>query len=131
MLPEEVVAAVEGEDGPDVWSYPYGLPPRLARQLSERVAQIVRSGFRQLTAREVEVLAYAALLGRSSEDVARDLAISPLTVKRHLHNARKQLGMSADAPRRAYGPIVYALGYLSGAMDALHHEHDGDTSRVS
>lgn len=53
-----------------------------------------------LSARELDVLQLAAR-GRSNEEIAAELFLSPRTVERHLQNAYTKLGVSGKAARTA------------------------------
>lgn len=55
----------------------------------------------QLTARELEVLALVAG-GRTNRQIATVLVISPHTVRRHLQNVFRKLGVSSRAAATAY-----------------------------
>jgi two-component system nitrate/nitrite response regulator NarL len=69
------------------------------------VERFVRGDAKVLTPREQEVLSHMAV-GRSGPQIARELFISPATVKTHIHNLYKKLGVShrgaavAEAMRR-------------------------------
>lgn len=64
----------------------------LRLKVTERVANLARKV--KLTPREVEILAQLCL-GHSAEDIARDLAIRPRTVKFHQENLLRKTGASS------------------------------------
>jgi DNA-binding CsgD family transcriptional regulator len=57
----------------------------------EATAYVERAAESALTPREREVIALLAE-GLNAEEVARDLVISPLTVRTHVRNAKEKLG---------------------------------------
>lgn len=82
------------------------LSPELQNELAAQIFARARAETgRALTARELEVLRLAAR-GRTGPEIARELFVSPTTVKSHLQNAYEKLGVSdraaavAEAMRR-------------------------------
>jgi len=73
------------------------LSPQATRALIARFLSAPQAGrqpgpavLADLTAREREVMAHAAL-GSSNDDIARDLSVSPLTVRTHIQRAMTKL----------------------------------------
>jgi len=76
---------------------------RLARPKPVAVRRARGGGAQPLTDRQAEIVALAAI-GRSNDEIGRDLSISPKTVRTHLENAfdRLQVHTRAAAVARAW-----------------------------
>ncbi len=98
-LGDEDTAAMELDAARGVFAE-LGAEPDLARveSLTLRVVPVNTYG---LTAREVEVLRLVAA-GKSNHEIAVDLFISDHTVRRHLQNAFRKLGVSSRAGATAF-----------------------------
>jgi DNA-binding NarL/FixJ family response regulator len=70
-------------------------PDKRAQQESARPENKVPMG-RPLTTREREILQLLAL-GRTGEEIAQRLVLSPETVQKHVHNAKRKLGARTRA----------------------------------
>ncbi|GAA2554934.1 response regulator transcription factor [Winogradskya consettensis] len=93
------------------------LTPRATRGLIDRLIApererrpLVPPALAMLTDREREVLRLAAL-GRSNEDIAEQLTLSPLTVKTHVNRTMTKLGVRDRAQ-------LVVIGYQSGLVRA-------------
>jgi DNA-binding NarL/FixJ family response regulator len=74
----------------------------------------VRTPAAQLTGAENRVLARVTL-AKTNKEIARDLAISPATVKRHLENVLRKLGLRNRVEAAIYGLMVNGC---SGGMNS-------------
>lgn len=82
-----VVAIVRGR------GTPRGALGGVVRELRRRLdGATAPEPWRQLTPRELDVL-QGVVAGEHNREIARDLGISPLTVKRHLHSVFRKLGV--------------------------------------
>lgn len=99
---DEIVRAVE-----DVLSGDAGLSPRIQRRLLERFSEPEQPAPMEppdgLTARETEVLVLIAE-GMTNQEIAREMRVSPATVKTHINNLFAKTGLKdrAQAVRYAY-----------------------------
>lgn len=102
---DEIVRAVE-----DVLSGDAGLSPRIQRRLLERFSEPEQPEQPApmeppdgLTARETEVLVLIAE-GMTNQEIAREMRVSPATVKTHINNLFAKTGLKdrAQAVRYAY-----------------------------
>jgi DNA-binding NarL/FixJ family response regulator len=89
------------------------LTPRATRGLIDRLLAPVEPpyvppGLELLTDREREVVRLVAL-GRSNEEIAGKLVLSPLTAKTHVHRAMTKLGVRDRAQ-------LVVIGYQSGLV---------------
>lgn len=99
---EEVLAAVRSVAG-GVGTIPPALLGTLLRQVvrRNRAEQAERERLKVLSARESEVFRLAAL-GRSNDDIAAELFISPGTVRTHKQSIFKKLDLHAQAELVAF-----------------------------
>jgi pimeloyl-ACP methyl ester carboxylesterase/DNA-binding CsgD family transcriptional regulator len=67
---------------------------------SRRAPQVIDGLIEQLTARELEVLRFAAE-GKSNDEIAAELVLSVRTVERHLGNVYTKLALSGKSARAA------------------------------
>jgi len=81
---------------------------RLGRTRPRAARQTGGEGARTLTDRQAEILALAAV-GRSNDEIARDLSISPNTVRTHMENAFDRLAVHT---RPAAVARAWELGIL-------------------
>jgi two-component system, NarL family, response regulator LiaR len=110
--PEELVSAVRAaQRGESV------LQPAVAARLLREVRRQHESPWRDLTPRELEVLAQIAR-GRSNAEIARDLVLSEPTVRTHVANVLSKLHL-ADRTQAA----IYAL---KGRLVPLDEPSQGD-----
>jgi DNA-binding CsgD family transcriptional regulator len=90
----------------------------------------VRTLASKLTGAENRVLARVTL-AKTNKEIARDLGISPATVKRHLENVLSKLGLRNRVEAAIYG---LAVNGCSGAMNSScalrlwHKERDNGES---
>jgi DNA-binding CsgD family transcriptional regulator len=78
---------------------------RSSRQVSSEERADADRGLQALTRRELEILALVAT-GETSPSIADGLGITHTTVKRHLHNVYRKLGVS----NRVQAVNVYHVG---------------------
>jgi DNA-binding NarL/FixJ family response regulator len=84
------------------------MPPSLLIRLLKRVPRdrtVVSHSdgiWSHLTPREIEVLMQLAS-GKSSEDIAEELKIAPLTVRTHVRNLLSKLGVHSRLEAVAFG----------------------------
>lgn len=99
---EEVLAAVRSVAG-GVGTIPPALLGTLLRQVvrRNRAEQAERERLKVLSARESDVFRLAAL-GRSNDDIAAELFISPGTVRTHKQSIFKKLDLHAQAELVAF-----------------------------
>ena len=71
-------------------------------QMAEEIRRRAQNAHEALSAREREILGLLAE-GASAPDIARQLYLSPATVKTHLHNVYEKLGVSERAAAVAEG----------------------------
>jgi two-component system nitrate/nitrite response regulator NarL len=78
------------------------ISPEAQTQMAEEIRRRAQSTQEALSAREREILGLLAE-GASAPDIARQLYLSPATVKTHLHNVYEKLGVSERAAAVAEG----------------------------
>jgi DNA-binding NarL/FixJ family response regulator len=86
----------------------------------------VRTLAAKLTGAENRVLAHVTR-AKTNKEIARDLAISPATVKRHLENVLSKLGLKNRVEAAIYGLMVNGCsgGMNSGcALQVWHKERE-------
>ncbi|GIF23051.1 DNA-binding NarL/FixJ family response regulator [Actinoplanes tereljensis] len=109
--PEDLLRAIRVVDAGEAL-----LTPRATRGLIDRFLgssapgspPVVPPALARLTDREREVLRLVAL-GRSNEEIAERLVLSPLTAKTHVHRAMTKLGARDRAQ-------LVVIGYQSGLV---------------
>lgn len=113
---EEILAAVRSVAG-GVGTIPPSLLGTLLRQVvrRNRAEQAERERLKVLSARENDVFRQAAL-GRSNDDIAAELFISPGTVRTHKQSIFKKLDLHAQAELVAFAMRcgIDVMGEASG-----------------
>jgi two-component system, NarL family, response regulator NreC len=92
--PDELVTAIRAAAANEVYLYP-SLAKLLVRDYLRQDAD-PKSGLEELTEREKEVLSHLAE-GRSNDEIAELLVISPSTVARHRENIMRKLNLHSRA----------------------------------
>ncbi len=92
--PEELVTAIRAAAANEVYLYP-SLAKLLVRDYLRQDAD-PKAGLEELTDREQEVLGHLAE-GRTNEEIAELLVISPSTVARHRENIMRKLNLHSRA----------------------------------
>lgn len=116
--PDDIVRAVLAVDDGETLLSPaatkgliarYVLPPSGARSAADRAPEL-----RELTERETEVLELVAK-GRSNQQIAADLVISPHTAKTHVNRMMTKLGAH---DRAQLVILAYETGLVTPGADA-------------
>jgi DNA-binding NarL/FixJ family response regulator len=90
----------------------------------------VRNSLAKLTGAENRILAHVAR-AKTNKEIARDLGISPATVKRHLENLLSKLGLRNRVEAAIYGLLVTGCSAAMNSNCALrlwHKERDSGGS---
>jgi len=91
FTPEQVRRAIEG-----VRAHRAAIPRSMVRDLVDEIRMADRSGPGALTAREAQILRLLGA-GESTATMAKSLAISPVTVRRHISELAHKVGASGRA----------------------------------